>query len=292
VNPAIHSVIERHSKSFSLASRLLDGTARDDVAVLYAWCRRADDEVDLVPAAERSERVRRLYDELDAVYAGATLEVPLLAEFQSLVNRRGIPKEYPRALLDGMSSDVGSVRIATTDELFVYCYRVAGVVGLMLCHVFGLSDARARENAAHLGIAMQLTNICRDVREDAERDRRYVPADVLSACGRDASGPELLRRAVERLLALAERYYRSADAGFHALPFRAALAARAARRVYAAIGDELAARDFDALAGRVSVPLWKKLRLVAGAVFQELSERARRRWFGSARQLRALGRTP
>jgi 15-cis-phytoene synthase len=134
-----------------------------------------------------------------------------------------------------------------------------------------------------LGIAMQLTNICRDVREDAERDRRYLPAEVLAACGDQRSERELERGAVERLLALAERYYRSADAGFYALPLRAALAARAARKVYAAIGDELAARHFDAWAGRATVPLWKKLALVASAVLQELGERASRYLHGRAR---------
>ena len=280
MNSAVRGVIAKHSKSFSLASRLLDRASRDDVAVLYAWCRRADDEVDLAPAAERRERVERLDDELAAVYAGRWLDEPVLVAFQELVQRRGIPEEYPRALLAGMRSDIGPVQIATNDELLVYCYRVAGVVGLMLCHVFGLSQQNARQNATHLGIAMQLTNICRDVREDAERERRYLPAEVLAACGEQGNERELVCRAVERLLALAQHYYRSADAGFYALPLRAALAARAARRVYAAIGDELAARRFDALAGRVAVPLWKKLLLVASAVSQELWDRARRRLRG------------
>ncbi|HEY3500076.1 MAG TPA: phytoene/squalene synthase family protein [Polyangiaceae bacterium] len=290
MNPEIRSVIAEHSKSFSLASRLLDPAAREDVAVLYAWCRRADDEVDLAPIAERPERVARLYAELEAIYAGEVLGPPVLAEFQALVRRRGIPREYPQALLDGMRSELGAVRVATLEELLLYSYRVAGVVGLMLCHVFGLSDPRAKENAAHLGIAMQLTNICRDVREDAERDRRYLPGDVLSACG-DLHGRELVRSAVERILALASRYYRSADAGFYALPLRAALAARAARSVYAAIGDELARRDFDALRGRVRVSGWKKLVLVASAVLKEVTERARRRLFGRALQPEALGGT-
>ncbi|HEX6277702.1 MAG TPA: phytoene/squalene synthase family protein [Polyangiaceae bacterium] len=291
MNADVRAAIAQHSQSFSLASKLLGDASRDDVIVLYAWCRRADDAVDLAPDAERAERVLRLYDELAAVYAGDTLDVPVLSAFQALVRRRGIPMEYPLALLDGMRSDSGTVRMATTDELLVYCHRVAGVVGLMLCDVFGLSDARARDNAAHLGIAMQLTNICRDVREDSERGRRYLPEDVLVACGGDATGPELVRRAVERLLALAERYYRSADAGFHALPLRAALAARAARRVYAAIGDELAARGFDAMAGRVTVPLWKKVALVAGAIVQELASRAGRRLFGRSPPAEILSRS-
>jgi len=287
VNPSVQSVIGQHSKSFALASRLLDGASRSDVAVLYAWCRRADDAVDLAPPGERRDRVRRLYAELDAVYAGEVLGEPILAEFQALVRRRGIPRQYPLALLDGMRSDLGPVRIANTEELLLYSYRVAGVVGLMLCHVFGLSDPRAQTNAEHLGIAMQLTNICRDVKEDAERDRCYLPADAVADFG-PGDRRELVQRAVERLLALAERYYRSADAGFHALPFRAALASRAARHVYAAIGHELRARDCDALAGRVTVPLWKKLALVARAVVEEVSERV----LGVTRRPPALGRIP
>lgn len=280
MNEAVQSAIGKHSKSFSLASRLLDRAFRDDVAVLYAWCRRADDEVDLAPAAERRERVERLHAELADVYAGKPLDEPVLVEFQDLVRRRGIPREYPQELLAGMRSDIGPVELESCDELLLYCYRVAGVVGLMLCHVFGLSQQGARKNAAHLGIAMQLTNICRDVREDAERDRRYLPTEVLVACGKAGSERELVSRAVEHLLALAQRYYRSADAGFYALPFRAALAARAARKVYAAIGDELAARRFDAMAGRVAVPLWKKLILVVAAVSEELWDRMRRRLRG------------
>lgn len=280
MNSEARAVIAEHSKSFSFASRLLDDAARDDVAVLYAWCRRADDAVDLAPRAEQGARVERLHVELAAIYAGEPLEAPVLVAFQSLVHRKGIPKEYPLALLAGMRSDTGLVRVETTAELLVYCYRVAGVVGLMLCHVFGLSDPRARENAAHLGIAMQLTNICRDVREDAERDRCYLPADLLAACNGSEHDRERVCRVVERLLALAELYYRSADSGFYALPLRAALAARAARRIYAAIHRELAARGFDALAGRVSVPLWRKVALTASAVMQESWDRLRRRLVG------------
>ena len=280
---AILSVIHRHSKSFALASRLLDDSLRDEVAVLYAWCRRADDAVDEAPPEERRARVYRLYDELVAIYTNGTLDDPVLVAFREVVQRRRIPMASPLALLDGMRSDTGTVRMATTKELLLYCYRVAGVVGLMLCDVFEVTGRAAREQAVHLGIAMQLTNICRDVREDLGRDRLYLPEDVLAACGGGDLDRTLVRRAVERLLALARRYYRSADAGFHALPLRAALAARAARRVYAAIGDELEARGFDALGGRAVVPSWKKLLLVARASVEELADRARRRLFGSTR---------
>lgn len=290
MNAGASAVIARHSKSFALASRLLGGAARDEVAVLYAWCRRADDAVDLAPARERSARVERSYAELSAVYTGGPLGDPVLTAFRAVVERHAIPLAHPLALLEGMRTDTGSVRMATTSELLTYCYRVAGVVGLMLCEIFGLSDRRARENAVHLGIAMQLTNICRDVQEDLERGRIYLPADVLAQCGGGDLDRALVRRAVERLLELAERYYRSADAGFFALPLRAALAARAARRVYAAIGDELRARGFDALAGRVTVPGWKKLLLVARASVEELADRVRRRLFGRTRSSPRLTR--
>jgi phytoene synthase len=156
------AVIARQSKSFALASRLLSRECADEVAVLYAYCRRADDEVDLAPAAERPLRVQRLYRELASIYAGEAQALPLLADFQALLWRHAIPEAYPRALLDGMRSDLGPVRLGTVEDLLLYSYRVAGVVGLMLCHVFGLSDPRALKNAADLGIAMQLTNICRD----------------------------------------------------------------------------------------------------------------------------------
>jgi 15-cis-phytoene synthase len=288
VSERARAVIANKSKSFALASRLLPRDVGDEVAVLYAYCRRADDEVDLAPPAEQPARVERLYAELTSIYAREPQSDPLLSEFQALIERRGIPEEYPRALLDGMRSDLGPVRLATLDELLLYSYRVAGVVGLMLCHVFGLRDRSAFRNAADLGIAMQLTNICRDVREDLARGRVYLPADVLATSGALRVGDfdsALVARAVERLLALADRYYRSGDAGLYALPLRAALAVRAARLVYSSIGDELAKRGFDALRGRTVVPRWKKFALVGRAVFEELGARLHARLFGRRRGL-------
>jgi phytoene synthase len=288
VSEHARAVIANKSKSFALASRLLPRDVGDEVAVLYAYCRRADDEVDLAPPGEQAERVERLYAELASIYAGVPQTQPLLSAFQAVIQRHGIPEEYPRALLDGMRSDLGPVRLTTLDELLLYSYRVAGVVGLMLCHVFGVSDRNALRNAADLGIAMQLTNICRDVREDLERGRIYLPADVLAASGALGVGDfdsALVARAVERLLAIADRYYRSGDAGMYALPLRAALAVRAARLVYSAIGQELAKRGFDAMRGRAVVPGWKKLALLGRAVFEELGGRLRARLFGRPRSL-------
>ncbi|HEV8549447.1 MAG TPA: phytoene/squalene synthase family protein, partial [Polyangiaceae bacterium] len=284
--PSARAVLAAHSKSFALSAKLLPRSVREDVAVLYAYCRHVDDAVDEAPAHERFERVWRLERELASIAAGEIQTEPLLEAFRGVLARRAIPIRYPRALLDGVASDLGPVRIRTLDELLRYAYRVAGVVGLMVCHVTGVSDERALPHAVHLGIAMQLTNICRDVAEDWERRRLYLPAPLLAAAGAAELGESFseplanhrasLARAVSELLRLAERYYASGDAGIRALPLRAALAVRAARNVYAAIGRELERRHFDVLAGRAFVPTWKKLLLVLCAVAYEVMSRAAR----------------
>jgi phytoene synthase len=152
--------------------------------------------------------------------------------------------------------------------------------------VFGVRDPRALGNANDLGIAMQLTNICRDVEEDFRRNRLYLPAHLLRAAGAPELAPPTgdlararpaLARVVRELLALADRYYASGDAGIPALPFRVALAVRSARLVYAAIGREIAKRNHDVLAGRAVVPWFRKLGLVLRAVGGELVSRLRRR---------------
>jgi phytoene synthase len=168
------------------------------------------------------------------------------------------------------------------EDLLLYCHRVAGVVGLMMCHVFGATRDSALVSAAQLGIAMQLTNVCRDVAEDLERGRMYLPARMLRAAHarqylgvggavpHDVSCQRALRNVVRALLDEADRYYRAAAGGIDALPFRAGLAVRAARHLYAAIGDELRRRDCDPLRGRVFVRGPRKLLLLALACGEHL----------------------
>ncbi len=270
------AILKRHSKSFALAGLLLPSETRRDAAVLYAWCRRADDAIDLGPDSERSERLRTLRAELADVYTGKAQSDTLLADFQDLVRRRSIPLAHPSALLDGLEMDLGRVRFATLSELLLYAHRVAGVVGLMMCHVLGVLDAGAQRRAAHLGIAMQLTNICRDVDEDRLRDRVYLPADVVASCRSSVSGT------VKRLLVLADDYYRSGERGIRVLPARAAFAIRTARLVYAAIGNELARRGYDPFAGRARVAGWKKGLLILRALAEESVSRVKN-WLSPAR---------
>lgn len=273
------ATIAAHSKSFALASRLLDARTRDQTAVVYTYCRRADDAIDDAPS-EPALALAGLRAELDAIYGGAP-DDRVLAAFAAIARERSIPRAYPEALLAGMAMDVDGTHYATLDQLRVYAYRVAGVVGLLMCHVFGLRDDAALVPAAQLGIAMQLTNISRDVAEDWDRGRLYLPDELLARHGAGGLAADLgrplprtalpaLAASVRELLALADASYRAADRGIPALPWRAALAVRAARSVYAAIGDELRRRDCDVSAGRARVATAGKLVRVAGAAARTL----------------------
>jgi phytoene synthase len=191
-----------------------------------------------------------------------------------------------------MEMDVLGQRYERFEDLLVYCYRVASTVGLMMCHVMGVSDAAALKHAAHLGLAMQLTNICRDVAEDWRRGRLYLPDDLLGQHGAAGLAADLgrplpdtalgaCRGVMRELHAIADRYYASSDAGLDYLSLRCALGVNAARRIYSAIGLELARRDWDPSAPRAVVPASKKLWLCAQAALSTLGRRlsARERRF-------------
>jgi len=271
--PACKEVLARKSKSFALAARLLPAGIADDAAVVYAFCRRVDDAIDLAPAT--GVVLQGLRAEVESIYAGAAQPDPQLASFQEVALRRAIPRAYVEELIDGMEMDVRKTRYRTVQELLVYCHRVAGTVGLMMCHVMGIRSPAALRRAAHLGIAMQLTNICRDVEEDWRNGRLYLPGELLGPtvpCV--ASGPisaamrDRTRLATGLLLGEARRYYGSADLALGLLGWRCALAVRTARLVYAAIGGRVEERGCDPLAGRAVVPWWQKLLLVGKALAQ------------------------
>jgi 15-cis-phytoene synthase len=217
------------------------------------------------------------------VYAGRPSVDPLTQALQRVVVERRIPIDYPRELLAGFAMDVENRRYRTLDELLRYCHRVAGTVGLMMAHVLGVSDERALASAARLGIGMQLTNICRDVYEDWQRGRLYIPREILARAGaaelfdhtRAPLRSELRRAlatALEMLLREARSWYAAAEPGFRALPWRASLAIRTARHLYAAIGERIRQLGFDVFAGRAVVPLPVKLWWCAIGAMRALLE--------------------
>ncbi len=286
---ACRAIIARHSKSFALASRLYRQPLRDEVGALYAWCRTCDDAIDTAPAHRQSDALAELEEGLRQVYAGKPQADAIHRCFQAVVERRAIPVEYPLELLAGMRMDVEAIGYGTLDELLLYCWRVAGTVGLMMCHVMGVTDEHAATRAAHLGIAMQLTNICRDVAEDWRLGRVYIPAALLGeplagwmgkarlADPRPAlpDGAEgAIASAVKQLLDEADRFYVSGEIGMKHLEPRSALAVRAAARIYAEIGREIERRNLDVLRGRAIVSTTRKMRILARVLARFAQERA------------------
>ncbi len=237
------AVLAEGSRSFNWASRLLSAQRRDDAAAVYTLCRTIDDIAD--EATDASAAAQEL-DAIAAELTGQSAARPLVSLYLEVARRRGMDVTPILQLIEGARSDLARVRIADDGELLRYCYRVAGTVGLVMCRVLGVDDERARPHAIDLGIAMQLTNICRDVAEDARLGRVYLPAERLRAVGVDPE--ELVQgrvsaasvtRVVGDILRLAEEYYRSADQGMRFIPVRPRFAILVASRVYREIGRVL-----------------------------------------------------
>jgi 15-cis-phytoene synthase len=243
---AARAVLQRHGRTFSFASRLLGNTHAERAAVLYAFCRHVDDVAD--GADTPGAALAALVAIRDSLVTGRAGDVWTRAMLTLQADTR-MPSAPAMDLIDGVSSDLMTVRMADEAALVRYAYQVAGTVGLMMCAVLDVHDPRARPFAIDLGIAMQLTNIARDVGEDARMGRRYLPAswigDVAPA---DIAAPDpdlqrTLQDATRRLLVLADRYYASGESGLAFLPARARLAILAAARMYRAIGGRIAAAD-------------------------------------------------
>lgn len=257
-------VIRRNSRSFSFASLLLPADVREDVQKLYAWCRWCDDAVDSAASVQdAAAQLALLREDVQRIYRG---EQPLhgasiwLAE---LVAKHRIESELPLGLLDGMEIDLRLGQIQTEQELLRYCFHAAGVVGLMMCRIFGVTDPRALRHAKSLGIAMQLTNIARDVREDWERGRCYLPATWFCPDAADRLPTNAqVRSTLQRILELADEHYAIGNAGIRYLPGNVRTAIRIASAVYREIGRQIIRKQLRVMDGRVIVP---KLRFVIAA---------------------------
>jgi phytoene synthase len=249
------AVLARHGKTFRWAGRFLSAARLQRAARLYRILRFLDDvaDEDIGSAGAGPALLHWVYDTLQTGKDTGELPAPLREELQYLLSELAVDPAVLAALVAGLLQDIDGVQLATQEELLRYSYRVAGTVGLMMCAVFDVRDPAAAAFAIDLGIAMQLTNICRDVKEDAERGRRYLPlavaAEVLQAPGsvEDAA----VRGALADTLALAERYYQSGLSGLGYLPWQARWTIACAAVLYRAIGRKLQRRRLDWQRGRV-----------------------------------------
>jgi phytoene synthase len=265
---ACHKILAEGSKSFVAASRMLPKRLRADTAALYAFCRVSDDAVDLGGDAQAA--IARLCERLDRIYAGHPEDDPVDRAFGQVVQRYGIPKTIPRALIEGFEWDAERRRYRTQTDLEAYCARVASTVGVMMTLLFGERDDLLLARACDLGLAMQLTNICRDVGEDARSGRVYLPLDWLAEVGIDAdtllAKPEhsaALATVVKRTLALANDYYRRADRGMGLYPRDCRIGVYSARLIYAQIGRVIAKNGYDSVSSRAYTSKARKLLLLA-----------------------------
>ncbi len=252
---ACRAAIRTGSLSFHAASRLLPGRVRDPALALYAFCRLADDAVDETDA--KAAAVLRLGARLDAVYAGTPHDAPADRAFAAVVRDYDMPRALPEALLEGLAWDAEERRYDTLSGVLDYSARVAAAVGAMMCVLMRVRDADRLARACDLGLAMQLTNIARDVGEDARAGRIYLPLEWLDEAGiapaaliADPRPTPELRALVARLLRVADRFYMRSEPGIAALPLSCRPGIFAARHTYGGINTALRRLDCDSVRHR------------------------------------------
>ena len=280
--------IQAGSKSFAAASRLLAPQTRRSAVMLYAWCRYCDDVIDgqqlgFTQAEARSAsappRIAELQEAVWKAYAGEQMSIPAFAALQQVVLEHGIPISLPLEHLAGFNMDVEEKHYETIEDTLEYCYRVAGVVGIMMALLMGVEDEPTLDRACDLGLAFQLTNIARDIIEDAEIGRCYLPADWLRDMGipraeiADRKHRAALAGLASRLIETAEAYYVSARGGLSALPLRSAWAIATAHNVYREIGIKVKARGETAWDRRVSTSRLDKLHLLVRSLGMAFTSR-------------------
>lgn len=268
---ACRALLATGSKSFHTASLVLPARVREPASALYAFCRLADDAIDLDPG--KGPALIRLRRRLDRAYAGEPQDFAADRAFAQVVRRFRIPRALPEALLEGLAWDAEVRRYATIGDVRAYAVRVAGSVGAMMALIMGARDAEALARATDLGIAMQLSNIARDVGEDAREGRLYLPLDWLDDAGIDPEAflgaprfTPALGHVVKRLLDTADEFYRRAEGGIGMLPADCRPGIAAARTIYAEIGREVERAGYDSITRRAVVSKRRKLGLLAGAL--------------------------
>jgi phytoene synthase len=256
---ACRKLLSNGSKSFYAASFFLPKRLREPATALYAFCRLADDAIDDNPE-DHQQALAGLRDRLDRAFAGA-------------IERFDIPRELPEALLEGFEWDAEGRVYQDLSGVYAYSARVAAAVGAMMAAIMGARSAPVLARACDLGTAMQITNICRDVGEDARNGRIYLPLNWLREAGLDPDAwlrrpvfNEVIGDIVERLLDTADELYRRAEAGIAKLPSACRPGIYAARLLYAEIGQEIARNGYDSVSQRAFVSPARKLTLLGRAM--------------------------
>lgn len=270
---ACQAILERGSRSFWAASRLLPARVRGPTAALYAFCRVADDEIDRAGPGQSGAALRALERRLGDIFAGTPRADAVDRALARVVAEHALPRVPLEAMLEGFAWDVERRRYQTLAELRAYAARVASTVGVAMTALMGPRDAATLARACDLGVAMQLTNIARDVGEDAREGRLYLPLEWLAEARVDVrrllrhpQSTTALSGVTRRLCMTAEALYLRADHGVPMLPRDCRPAIRAARLVYADLHRSIARSRWDSVTRRAVVPGRRKLLLLAAAL--------------------------
>ncbi len=262
-------VARSQAKNFYYSFLFLSKPQRRAMCAIYAYMRYCDDLSDDEAVPDRAGAIARWRLDLDQALGGHAGDHAVWPAFIDAVSRYRIPHQYFRDMIAGISSDLQPRRMQTFDELYDYCYHVASVVGLAIIHIFGFESEAALPLAEKCGIAFQLTNILRDVREDAGKDRIYIPAEDFARFGVSPETFEPRERFRELMSFEAKRareYYRESAPLVALIDARSRTSMRALIGIYSRLLDRIVASNYDVLARRVRVPTWEKLWVLMRSV--------------------------
>lgn len=253
--------------NFAFSFLALSSARRAAIGAVWDFCRAVDDEVDEgenLSAAQRRRGLQRWREEIAACFEGGQPETPQGRALSPHVTSFRLPRLPFEQLVDGCEMDVEPTRFATYCDLRGYCYRVASTVGLICIEIFGYQNPAARQYAEELGLALQLTNILRDVQDDLARGRLYIPLDELAAHGvseddlRRGQMTPAVRSLLERQGNRAREQFARAEALLPAEDARSLVAARIMGAIYRHLLDRIVSHDYDVFSGRVRVPRWRR----------------------------------
>jgi len=262
-------VARTRAKNFYYSFVLLSKQQRKAMCAIYAFMRYCDDLSD-EPGASRGA-VEQWRAELEDALRGRFSDHPVWPAFHHTVRRFGIPHDYFRQMIDGIASDLEPRRIETFDELYQYCYRVASVVGLTIIHIFGFDTRSALPLAEKCGVAFQLTNILRDIREDAEKGRIYIPAEDLRRFGvteedlRAGRRDEPFLRLMRFEAARARQYYNESAPLLDLIHPRSKSSLQALIAIYSRLLERIEGTNYDVFSRRVRLSLFEKSWIVVRA---------------------------
>lgn len=260
-------IIHQSSRSFSIASWFLPVATRSKVWALYAWCRSLDDAVDLATSRNQAkENLQRFENDLIGAHDHKPPQQPASEWILPLVQNRQIHSRHALELIEGMRMDLDGYEVQTEADLEKYCYHAAGTVGLMMTSLMGVKEHPADRHAIALGVAMQLTNIARDVKEDAQMGRSYLPGitNPLEAKTGD------IAQAVRKILDRAETQYNLAINGIDYLPWRSRTAIRVALEVYREIGRQIRRNGYRVMTGRTVLSKPRLIGVASRAVLFDM----------------------